>query len=127
MQVRELCITIWKDLNSSRNVWGILSSALESVLARGTPGEAAAQEQQWTRTTLATGFSVKRAGINPGAPGFVYPFYPHKRMRRADTPPHLLGLLLCPHPPPSLAPSCSLWLCRRTLGLKWWRACAGVS
>ena len=37
---------------------------------------------RWTRTTLATGFSVKRAGINPGAPGFVYPFYPHTSMRR---------------------------------------------
>jgi len=49
----------------------------------------------WTRTTLATGFSVKRAGINPGAPGFVYPFYPHKSMRRGSAPPHLLGTLSC--------------------------------
>ena len=38
-----------------------------------------------------SGFSVKRAGINPGAPGFVYPFYPHKSMRRTSQPPHLLG------------------------------------
>jgi hypothetical protein len=32
---------------------------------RGTASDAAA-DLTWTRTTLATGFSVKRAGINPG-------------------------------------------------------------
>jgi len=89
LQVRELCIRIWRDSNSSRNVWGILGGALESVLARGTAGEEE-EEMTWTRTTLATGFSVKRAGINPGAPGFVYPFYPHTSMRRGSAPPHLL-------------------------------------
>ena len=43
--------------------------------------------------TYLSGFSVKRAGINPGAPGFVYPFYPHRSMRRNSQPPHLLGKL----------------------------------
>ena len=188
-QARELCITVWKDSNSSRNVWGLLARALESVLSRGTMRDEDLDDvSTWTRTTLATGtyihaytrshahawpwvrrtsmlvipgparrlrlacarervctmhtaralslprahtlltqsllvlahhllrmlrcvwlcvyalcthththththtgFSVKRAGINPGAPGFVYPFYPHKSMRRASHPPHLLG------------------------------------
>lgn len=89
LQVRELCLTIWKDSNSSRNVWGILARALESVITRGSASDEE-QELTWTRTTLATGFSVKRAGINPGAPGFVYPFYPHTRMKRGSAPPHLL-------------------------------------
>jgi len=90
-QARELCITVWKDSNSSRNVWGLLARALESVLSRGTMRDEDLDDvSTWTRTTLATGFSVKRAGINPGAPGFVYPFYPHKSMRRASHPPHLL-------------------------------------
>ena len=79
--MRELCITVWKNSNSSRNVWGVLSDALESVLSRGST-RTGDEGRRWTRTTLATGFSVKRAGINPGAPGFVYPFYPHTSMRR---------------------------------------------
>jgi len=132
-QVRELCMMIWKDSNSSRNVWAILAATLESVLSRGgsASDEGEEPEVKWTRTTLATGFSVKRAGINPGAPGFVYPFYPHKSMRRRSVPPHLLGTshlpralafsidLIPPTPPPTPA-----WciqrasLCSKTRGMR---------
>ena len=91
-QVRELCMLIWKDNTSSRNVWAVLAGALESVLSKGSASDDDDEQAvKWTRTTLATGFSVKRAGISPGAPGFVYPFYPHKSMRRGSAPPHLLG------------------------------------
>ena len=44
----------------------------------------------WVRTTLASGFKVKRLGINPGAPGFVYTFYPHQSMKDRGFPPHIL-------------------------------------
>jgi hypothetical protein len=30
-QARELCITVWKDSNSSRNVWGLLASSPKSA------------------------------------------------------------------------------------------------
>ena len=51
LQVRELCITVWKNSNSSRNVWGVLSDALESVLSRGST-RTGDEDRRWTRTTL---------------------------------------------------------------------------
>ncbi len=44
----------------------------------------------WPRTVLACDFRVKRLGINPGAPGFAYLFYPHKNMTKSGMPPHIL-------------------------------------
>ena len=46
-------------------------------------GKDAWKTEPWVRTTVATGFRVKgQLGnmINPGAPGFVYTFYPRKEM-----------------------------------------------
>ena len=44
----------------------------------------------WKRSTLASGFRVKRSSINPGAPGFAYPFHPHVSMKAQGRPPHIL-------------------------------------
>ncbi|CAN0220709.1 unnamed protein product, partial [Phaeothamnion confervicola] len=42
----------------------------------------------WRRHTIASGFRVRGLGINPGAPGFVYTFHPHRSMR-GKTRPHI--------------------------------------
>jgi hypothetical protein len=59
-----------------------LEAALKSTLA-------VEDTIKWQRSTLASGFRVKRVSINPGAPGFAYTFYPHASMC-GKGPPHIL-------------------------------------
>ena len=37
-----------------------------------------------------TSLLLRRLSINPGAPGFVYPFHPHVKMKEQGAPPHIL-------------------------------------
>ena len=45
---------------------------------------------EWRRKVLASGFRVRGVSINPGAPGFVYPFFPRQRDEQLRRRPHLL-------------------------------------
>ena len=69
------------------NVFASALNRLEAVLKSTVSSPEAVR---WTRSTLASGFRVKRASINPGAPGFAYPFHPHVSMKAQGRPPHIL-------------------------------------
>jgi len=77
----------YKDVVAVSSVWARALSGLVQTAVGLMPGR---EINVWERTTLASGFRVKRIGINPGAPGFVYPFHPHRSMKGQGGPPHLL-------------------------------------
>uniref|UniRef100_A0A6U5YY65 EF-hand domain-containing protein n=1 Tax=Guillardia theta TaxID=55529 RepID=A0A6U5YY65_GUITH len=71
-----------------KDLWLNVLQILESAFAKGV-GSGGSEKLVWRRTTISSGFMVKRVGINPGAPGFVYPFHPHESLRQQGLPPHL--------------------------------------
>ncbi|KAJ1495012.1 hypothetical protein T484DRAFT_2272352 [Baffinella frigidus] len=81
-----VAIGVYMDGVGAKTVWARALSGLLQTAAGLIPGQSGSDV--WERTTLASGFRVKRAGINPGAPGFVYPFHPHRSMQ-GETP-HLI-------------------------------------
>ena len=71
------------------NIFATALNRLEGAL-KHTAAAAESEVVHWQRSVLASGFRVKRASINPGAPGFAYPFYPHASMRERGLPPHIM-------------------------------------
>eukprot|EP00288_Rhodomonas_lens_P019088 CAMPEP_0177715440 /NCGR_PEP_ID=MMETSP0484_2-20121128/13994_1 /TAXON_ID=354590 /ORGANISM="Rhodomonas lens, Strain RHODO" /LENGTH=599 /DNA_ID=CAMNT_0019227437 /DNA_START=321 /DNA_END=2116 /DNA_ORIENTATION=- len=90
-EFRSLLTNMYRQSIQGVNVWTKALSSLEKALSV-TAGmiDGSSNPAVWRRRTLASGFQVKRVGINPGAPGFVYAFHPHAELRDQKAPPHLL-------------------------------------
>eukprot|EP00961_Rhodomonas_salina_P013031 175231-Rhodomonas_salina.2 len=72
-EFRSLLTNMYRQSIQGVNVWTKALSSLEKALSV-TAGmiDGSSNPAVWRRRTLASGFQVKRVGINPGAPGFVY-------------------------------------------------------